>query len=104
MIASDLMLLGGEGGQEALARLKQTFSRVESSWRPASQEESYEIVRRRLFKDIPGDKFHHRDNTLKQFAKLYRENAATLTPDPLHSLFYDSHPPAAIRIGRLRAS
>ena len=63
--------VGGEGGQEALVRLKQTFSRVESSWRPASQEESYEIVRRRLFKDIPGDRFHHRDNTLKQFAKLY---------------------------------
>jgi predicted AAA+ superfamily ATPase len=67
--------VGGEGGQEALARLKQTFSRVESSWRPASQEESYEIVRRRLFKEVPGDRFHHRDNTLKQFAKLYRENS-----------------------------
>ena len=67
--------VGGEGGQEALVRLKQTFSRVESSWRPASQEESYEIVRRRLFKDIPGDRHHHKDNTLKQFAKLYRENA-----------------------------
>lgn len=67
--------VGGEGGQEALSRLSQTFSRVESSWRPASQEESYEIVRRRLFKEIPGDRFHHRDNTLKQFAKLYRENA-----------------------------
>ncbi len=66
--------VGGEGGQEALTRLKQTFSRVESSWRPASQEESYEIVRRRLFKEIPGDKYRHRDNTLKQFAKLYREN------------------------------
>ncbi|NRP75165.1 hypothetical protein ILFOPFJJ_06088 [Ensifer psoraleae] len=67
--------VGGEGGHEALARLKQTFSRVESSWRPASQEESYEIVRRRLFKEIPGDKFHHRDNTLKQYGKLYRENS-----------------------------
>ncbi|MGM4883090.1 DUF499 domain-containing protein [Rhizobium sp. 62_C5_N11_2] len=67
--------VGGEGGHEALARLKQTFSRVESSWRPASQEESYEIVRRRLFKEIAGDKFHHRDNTLKQYAKLYRENS-----------------------------
>ncbi len=66
--------VGGEGGEQALLRLKQTFSRVESSWRPASQEESYEIVRRRLFRDIPGDKFHHRDNTLKQFVKLYREN------------------------------
>lgn len=67
--------VGGEGGQEALQRLKQTFSRVESSWRPASQEESYEIVRRRLFKDISGDLFMHRDNTLKQFAKMYRENS-----------------------------
>ena len=66
--------VGGEGGQEALVRLKQTFSRVESSWRPASQEESYEIVRRRLFKEITSDRFHHRDNTLKQYAKLYREN------------------------------
>ncbi len=66
--------VGGEGGQEALMRLKQTFSRVENPWRPASQEESYEIVRRRLFKAIPGDRFHHRDNTLKQYAKLYRDN------------------------------
>lgn len=66
--------VGGAGGEEALARLKQTFSRVESSWRPASQEESYEIVRRRLFKEIPGDQHIHRDNTLKQFASLYRDN------------------------------
>lgn len=33
--------------------------------------------------------------------KMYQENASTLTPDPLHSAFYDSHPPAAIRISRL---
>jgi len=33
--------------------------------------------------------------------KLYRDNAATLTPDPLHSAFYDSHPPALERIARL---
>ena len=65
--------VGGEGGQEALQRLKQTFSRVESSWRPASQEESYEIVRRRLFKEIAGDKYPHRDNTIKQFMKMYRD-------------------------------
>ena len=36
--------------------------------------------------------------------KLYEDNAATLTPDPLHSLFYDSHPPAAVRIARLQAA
>ena len=35
-------------------------------------------------------------------AKLYRDNAATLTPDPLHSLVYDSHPPAVLRIEHLR--
>jgi STE24 endopeptidase len=35
--------------------------------------------------------------------KLYGHNAATLTPDPLHSTFYDTHPPAALRVPRLRA-
>jgi STE24 endopeptidase len=33
--------------------------------------------------------------------KLYRDNASTLTPDPLYSAFYDSHPPALQRIARL---
>ena len=41
------------------------------------------------------------DDLIRALVKLYEDNAATLTPDPLHSLFYDSHPPAAIRIGRL---
>ena len=66
--------VGGEGGEEALDRLKQTFSRVESSWLPATQEESYEIVRRRLFNEIPGDRFAQRDATVMSFAKLYRNN------------------------------
>lgn len=35
--------------------------------------------------------------------KLYEENASTLTPDPWHSAFYDSHPPAAVRIAHLEA-
>ncbi|SFI42462.1 M48 family metallopeptidase [Nitrosomonas sp. Nm34] len=34
--------------------------------------------------------------------KLYQDNAATLTPDPVHSTFYDSHPPAAIRVAHLK--
>ena len=42
---------------------------------------------------------------LKQaLIKLYKDNASTLTPDPLHSAFYDSHPPAAARIERLEAA
>jgi STE24 endopeptidase len=39
---------------------------------------------------------------IRALVKLYQDNAATLTPDPLHSAFYDSHPPAAMRIARLR--
>jgi len=44
-----------------------------------------------------------KDDLVNALVKLYRDNAATLTPDPLYSNFYDSHPPAAIRIERLRA-
>jgi len=43
-------------------------------------------------------------NLVSALLKLYDDNAATLTPDPVHSAFYDSHPPAGIRIGRLRAA
>ncbi|USX19219.1 M48 family metallopeptidase [Oxalobacteraceae bacterium OTU3REALA1] len=36
--------------------------------------------------------------------KMYEDNASTLTPDPLHSAFYDSHPPASVRIRHLNAA
>jgi len=39
---------------------------------------------------------------IQALVKLYKDNAATLTPDPLHSAFYDSHPPASVRIARLQ--
>jgi STE24 endopeptidase len=39
---------------------------------------------------------------VRALVKLYHDNAATLTPDPLHSAFYDSHPPAARRVARLQ--
>jgi STE24 endopeptidase len=35
--------------------------------------------------------------------KMYQDNAATLTPDPLYSAFHDSHPPAPVRIARLQS-
>ena len=41
-------------------------------------------------------------NLVGALVKLYQDNAATLTPDPLHSAFYDSHPPAMLRIARLQ--
>jgi STE24 endopeptidase len=40
---------------------------------------------------------------VEALVKLYRDNASTLTPDPLHSAFYDSHPSASIRIAKLSA-
>ncbi|MDH5633695.1 MAG: M48 family metallopeptidase [Gammaproteobacteria bacterium] len=43
------------------------------------------------------------DELVSALVKLYRENASTLTPDPVNSLFYDSHPPAAVRIAHLQA-
>ena len=41
---------------------------------------------------------------ISALTKIYNDNAATLTPDPLHSAFYDSHPPAFIRIGHLKGA
>jgi len=66
--------VGGEGGEEALKRLHTTFARLNAAWSPATTEESYEIVRRRLFRDVQSDMFQHRDNVVRQFAKLYRED------------------------------
>jgi STE24 endopeptidase len=43
------------------------------------------------------------NSLVEALVKLYRDNASTLTPDPLHSAFYDSHPPACIRISKLAA-
>ena len=41
---------------------------------------------------------------ISALVNMYRENASTLTPDPIHSMFYDSHPPASIRIHHLETS
>ncbi|MDR3322663.1 MAG: M48 family metallopeptidase [Zoogloeaceae bacterium] len=44
------------------------------------------------------------DELAAALVKLVDSNAATLTPDSLYSLFYDSHPPASLRIARLQAN
>ena len=73
--ASDIEI-GGEGGKEALSRLRNTFARLESSWRPASAEEGYEIVRRRLFQPIAEPSlFPQRDAVVRAYMDLYRANA-----------------------------
>ena len=42
------------------------------------------------------------DDLIHALVKLYQDNASTLTPDPIHSAFYDSHPPASIRVAHLK--
>lgn len=67
--------IGGEGGQAALERLKNVIERVETSWRPASAEEGFEIVRRRLFQPITDpDLFVARDTVVRAFSDEYRKN------------------------------
>jgi STE24 endopeptidase len=61
--------------------------------------------RKREFEaDTYASKFTDWKDLERALVKLYNDNASTLTPDPLHSAFYDSHPPAAIRIARLRTT
>jgi STE24 endopeptidase len=55
--------------------------------------------------EFEADEFAHSNSDYKALisalVSLYRDNASTLTPDPVHSMFYDSHPPATIRINHL---
>lgn len=53
--------------------------------------------------DAYAAKHANSEDLVHALVKLYQDNAATLTPDPIHSAVYDSHPPAALRIARLRA-
>ncbi len=56
--------------------------------------------------EFEADAFAAKQSSAKELisslVSLYRENASTLTPDPLYSAFYDSHPPASIRIAHLK--
>lgn len=65
--------VGGERGRAALDRLRNAIGRVEASWRPASAEEGFEIVRRRLFEPlIEKGQFVNRDSVAQDFFDLYR--------------------------------
>ena len=73
--------VGGIRGRDALDRLRNVVGRVESSWRPATAEEGFEIVRRRLFEPIAGDLFKQRDLTARAFADLYHSQAVEFPPE-----------------------
>ena len=79
--ASDIEI-GGEGGRAALERLRNVVGRIESPWRPATAEESFEIVRRRLFQSIPEQTlFSERDAVVHAFSQLYRSQSQEFPPE-----------------------
>ena len=95
---SDDVEVGGIRGREALDRLRNVVGRVESSWRPATAEEGFEIVRRRLFEPLDGpDAFKQRDVTARAFADLYRAQSAEFPPE-CHSSDYEKRIQAAFPI------
>jgi Swt1-like HEPN/Protein of unknown function (DUF499) len=68
--------IGGQGGQEALPSLKNTFGRVEASSQLATADEGFEIVRRRLFEPLlDRDAAAHRDSVIRAFCDMYRAGA-----------------------------
>jgi len=79
---ADDVEVGGERGREALARLQNVIGRLESTWRPASAEEGFEIVRRRLFEPLNDpDQFKARDVVARGFSDFYREQQQEFPPE-----------------------
>jgi predicted AAA+ superfamily ATPase len=74
--------VGGQRGREALDRLRNVIGRLESSWRPASAEEGFEIVRRRLFEPlVEREQFVARDTVARAFHDLYRTQQQEFPPE-----------------------
>lgn len=79
---ADDVEVGGERGPAALDRLRNAIGRVETSWRPASAEEGFEIVRRRLFEPLLGKaQFVARDTVAREFYDFYRTQHQEFPPD-----------------------
>jgi hypothetical protein len=80
---------GGEKGVQALRRLQAVFGRVHSTWLPASGDETYEIIRRRLFQVLDADGEKARDETVKAFHDLYKKNPAEFPPESKEARYLD---------------
>ncbi len=68
--------VGGVAGREALHRLTNVVARQAEQWQPAKGDESFEIVRRRLFEPLDHDRVADRDATAEAFGELYRSQRA----------------------------
>ena len=95
---ADDVEVGGQRGREALDRLRNVVGRVESSWRPATAEEGFEIVRRRLFEALADQaQFRDRDVVARAFAELYRTQHQEFPPE-CHDADYEKRIKAAYPI------
>jgi predicted AAA+ superfamily ATPase len=80
-LPSSAIEVGGEGGQKALEALKHVIHRVDAPWRPAAAQESFEIVRRRLFEPIGLDDAKSRDEVVQRFSELYAQHVGVFPSD-----------------------
>jgi predicted AAA+ superfamily ATPase len=78
---------GSSRGVVALRALEKTFGRVQALWKPVATEESFEIVRRRLFEPI-GD-LATRDAVCRAFASLYTDEGAKLPSETHEARYFD---------------
>ncbi|MGE5619338.1 MAG: Swt1 family HEPN domain-containing protein [Sphingomonadaceae bacterium] len=79
---ADDVEVGGQRGRAALDRLRNAVGRVEASWRPASAEEGFEIVRQRLFEPLVEQwQFVARDAVARAFYDLYRTQHQEFPPE-----------------------
>ena len=74
-IPSSDIEVGGDMGREALERLRHVVHRNAAQWQPATPDESFEIVRRRLFDPIPEKNYRARDRVLEAFWDSYKRNS-----------------------------
>ncbi len=79
-IPSSDIEVGGERGKTALVRLKNVVRRLATEWQPASPDESFEIVRRRLFDPISSDQAKVRDGVIRAFCEMYRNQPGEFPP------------------------
>lgn len=79
--------LGGPDGAEALRELERVFGRVQALWKPVDMEESFEIVRRRLFEPIVDEA--GRDGVCNAFADLYRAEGSRVPSETQQARYAD---------------
>ena len=88
-LPSSAIEVGGEGGQKALASLKHVVHRVDAPWRPAAAQESFEIVRRRLFEPLTAEAVKGRDEVAQRFGELYAQHQGSFPAETKEKAYLD---------------